>query len=138
MSDSKQKIDKLRHHEAAKMELFFDIFEDRFIEITNDMRDLKAGQERIIEMDDRLLKKEQLAKKLQVSVSTISKLQTEGLPVVQCLKAVRFHYREVVEWLKDHVNKKNGKQNAARGSIAVRTQSSSNGKSQMEAQNGSI
>lgn len=138
MTDPIQKIEKMRQHEAVKMELFFDIFEDRFTEITDAMRDLKAGQERIAEMEDRLLKKEQLAKKLQVSVSTISKLQTEGLPVIQCLKAVRFDYRDVVEWLKDHVNKKNGKQIAARGSIAVRTQSSSNGKSQMEAQNGSI
>lgn len=50
--------------------------------------------------ENRLLNKSELAERLNVSISTISNMQNEGLPSVKLLTSVRFEYAEVLEWLK--------------------------------------
>ena len=50
--------------------------------------------------DSGLLLKKELADRLQISVSTVSKMQAEGLPTIQFGKSVRFDYEEALAWVK--------------------------------------
>ncbi len=50
--------------------------------------------------DSGLLLKKELADRLQISVSTVSKMQSEGLPTIQFGKSVRFDYEEALAWVK--------------------------------------
>ena len=56
-----------------------------------------------------LLIKREIAERLQISVSTVSKLQTQGLPSIPFGKSVRFEYSEVVAWAKDSRTRVRGK-----------------------------
>lgn len=103
--DLKKQFEKLAVIEAERYTVFFAFFEPIFSEICDEMRAIKETQEKVGSGFDGLLKKNQLAEKLQLSMSTISKLQADGLPSVKCFKSVRFDYIEVLEWLK--TNRKN-------------------------------
>ena len=47
-----------------------------------------------------MLKKNELAEKLNISVPMVDKLMREGMPRIKIGKSVRFDYDEVVKWLK--------------------------------------
>lgn len=100
MYDLQRNIEKIQKLEADKWTLFLEMFTVRFGELADQMRKIQAGQDKVADMNERLLKKNELAKKLQVSISTISKLQTEGLPSMPCGAAIRFDYLEVLQWLR--------------------------------------
>ena len=48
-----------------------------------------------------MLNKKQLAKELNVSISTINKLMVEGVPRIKIGKSVRFELADVKNWLKE-------------------------------------
>lgn len=48
-----------------------------------------------------MLKKTELAEKLNISVPMVDKLMREGMPRIKIGKSVRFDYEEVVRWLKE-------------------------------------
>jgi excisionase family DNA binding protein len=48
-----------------------------------------------------LLNKKELAARLNVSASTVSNLQNEGLPIVKLGRRTLFNYDEVLIWAKD-------------------------------------
>lgn len=108
MSDKTGKISELRKMDARRADLWLEVFEEQFTRMTDEMREIREGQQQAAQMNDRLLKKEELAERLQVSISTISKLQTQGLPSMPCLKAVRFEYREVLDWIRSRRQKIRG------------------------------
>jgi excisionase family DNA binding protein len=50
---------------------------------------------------DKMIKKQELANKLNISVPMVDKLMREGMPRVKIGKSVRFDYDEVLKWLKE-------------------------------------
>ena len=48
-----------------------------------------------------MLKKNELAEKLNISVPMVDKLMREGMPRIKIGKSVRFELVEVVKWLKE-------------------------------------
>ena len=48
-----------------------------------------------------MLKKKELAEKLNISVPMVDKLMREGMPRIKIGKSVRFELVEVVKWLKE-------------------------------------
>ena len=48
-----------------------------------------------------MLKKTELAEKLNISVPMVDKLMREGMPRFKIGKSVRFDYEEVLEWLRE-------------------------------------
>ena len=48
-----------------------------------------------------MLKKNELAEKLNISVPMVDKLMREGMPRIKIGTAVRFELVEVVKWLKE-------------------------------------
>ena len=48
-----------------------------------------------------MLKKTELAEKLNISVPMVDKLMREGMPRIKIGKSVRFDYEEVLTWLKE-------------------------------------
>ena len=48
-----------------------------------------------------MITKKELAKLLHLSVATIDRLMTQGMPKMKIGKAVRFDYGEVTEWLRE-------------------------------------
>lgn len=52
-----------------------------------------------------MLNKEELAEKLNISVSMVNKLITQGLPHFKIGKSIRFDLKEVKKWLKERMNK---------------------------------
>jgi predicted DNA-binding transcriptional regulator AlpA len=48
----------------------------------------------------RLLTREQVCEALQISLSTIARLQREGMPCVRIYEAPRFELENVVAWMK--------------------------------------
>ena len=48
-----------------------------------------------------MLKKTELAEKLNISVPMVDKLMREGMPRIKIGTAVRFELVEVVKWLKE-------------------------------------
>lgn len=53
-------------------------------------------------MEQPLLDRSELAKRLKVSSRTIIKLETMGLPVINVTGFVRYEWPEVLQWLKDN------------------------------------
>lgn len=51
-----------------------------------------------------MLKKQELAEKLNISVPMVDKLMREGMPKIKIGKSVRFDYEEVLMWIKDKNN----------------------------------
>ena len=103
--DLKQRIHRLGSIEADRFSLFLEMIEPKLQEICDEMRALKAGQDKANATNDRLLKKNELAENLQVSVSTVNKLQADGLPLLKCKNAVRYEYDKVLDWLRDRTEK---------------------------------
>jgi excisionase family DNA binding protein len=50
---------------------------------------------------DIMLKKQDLAEKLNISVAMVDKLMREGMPKIKIGKSVRFDYDEVLKWIKE-------------------------------------
>lgn len=50
---------------------------------------------------DLMLKKKELAEKLNISVPMVDKLMREGMPKIKIGKSVRFDYDEVLKWIKE-------------------------------------
>ena len=48
-----------------------------------------------------MLKKKDLAEKLNISVPMVDKLMREGMPKIKIGKSVRFDYDEVLKWIKN-------------------------------------
>jgi excisionase family DNA binding protein len=48
-----------------------------------------------------MLKKQDLAEKLNISVPMVDKLMREGMPKIKIGKSVRFDYDEVLKWIKE-------------------------------------
>ena len=48
-----------------------------------------------------MLKKEELAKELNISVPMVNKLMRQGMPRIKIGTSVRFELVEVVKWLKE-------------------------------------
>lgn len=104
--DHKKQIERLGIIEAERFSLFLEMIEPKFQEICDELRAVKAGQERVAATADSLLKKDELAAKLKVSISTVNKMQADGLPSVKCNNAVRYQYGEVLEWLAGRTEQK--------------------------------
>lgn len=51
-----------------------------------------------------MLKKQELAEKLNISVPMVDKLMREGMPKIKIGKSVRFDYDEVLKWIKEKNN----------------------------------
>jgi len=47
-----------------------------------------------------LIKKKELANKINMSIASIDRFMTKGLPYYKLGKSVRFEYDEVLEWIK--------------------------------------
>jgi excisionase family DNA binding protein len=58
---------------------------------------------------DVLLTKRELAARLKVSLQTVNKWQTEGMPFIKRGKPIRFDYQDVREWLKASDKETSGK-----------------------------
>lgn len=98
--DLKQLNQRLGNLESERIAVMLELLEPRLSEICDEMRAMKAAQEKAAASGDGLLKKNELADKLQVSISTVNKLQAQGMPSVKCLNSVRYDWIEVLEWLK--------------------------------------
>ena len=48
-----------------------------------------------------MLKKQELADKLNISVAMVDKLMREGMPKIKIGKSVRFDYEQVLKWIKE-------------------------------------
>ena len=48
-----------------------------------------------------MLKKQELAEKLNISVPMVDKLMRESMPRIKIGKSVRFDYEEVLKWIKE-------------------------------------
>ena len=48
-----------------------------------------------------MLKKQELANKLNISVAMVDKLMREGMPKLKIGKSVRFDYEQVLKWIKE-------------------------------------
>ena len=57
------------------------------------VKNIKAG--------DKMLKKQELADKLNISVAMVDKLMREGMPKLKIGKSVRFDYEQVLKWIKE-------------------------------------
>ena len=96
----------VREAEMRRADDLIRLFEGMFTAIVEDVRTtIRAEFMEMPAASDRLLLKKEIAERLQVSVSTISKLQTQGLPCIPFGKSVRFDYSEVVAWAKENRNK---------------------------------
>ena len=98
--DLKQRIDQLGSIEAERFAVFLEMIEPKFRELCDEVRAVKAAQEKAAATTDCLLKKSDLAAKLQVSISTVNKMQADGLPSLKCKNAVRYEYGKVLDWLR--------------------------------------
>lgn len=117
----------VREAESVRSDRLLDLVEDVFEAFVEDLRAVvRVEISKFNESKSRLLMKKDLADRLQVSVSTISKLQTEGLPSIPFGKSVRFEYSEVVGWAKENRIGKHG--NSKLRMVGWRCASSSNGK----------
>ncbi len=96
--------------DAARGECFAKLADALIAEIIKTIKSTVQGEfsERSDAKAGLLIKKE-IAERLQISVSTVSKLQTQGLPSIPFGKSVRFEYSEVVAWAKDSRIRARGK-----------------------------
>ena len=51
-------------------------------------------------MESEILTKDELAKMLKVTIRTLDRLRSEGLPSIKVGNQVRFIEKDVLEWLK--------------------------------------
>lgn len=98
--DLKQLNERLGSHEVEKIGVVLELLRPFFTEVCDELRAVKALHENAAANADRLLKKNELAQRLRVSISTIDKLMTEGMPFEKIGNAVRFDYPDVREWLR--------------------------------------